>query len=406
MQNEHDTSPAVSDDPRKRIEDLEDRLQKVCGLESEIERLKAGIDESARYGAMGSFARGIVHEINNVLGIMMALVERGLTVNPPGAPGNANYSRLNDAVKRATDLVRQIPASYRKSDARSPVEIGLIVKGASRFLEGSLPINVSLNMDVPADSGAVMTDPAEVHRILVYLASVASQALDRTGGELSISLGRIGLENGPSTHRLSAVCRRERQSPEAPDLALFADPDYNRFIGFLSDIMAQQAGAFKAFMEEGKLVFFMDFPGLEEDRSKEKSEAPKEAARGSERLLFVEDEKVLAELWADVLSDMGYEVTVAHSGREALDIFTADPLGFDCVLTDRTMPIMPGERLARAISKIRPEIPIIMCTGHSGLMTPEMLAQNHLKACLQKPLGFKEVAETLRRVIDESKRAS
>jgi len=396
----------TNDDLRKRLTDLEARLEKALVLEPELERLKAGMAESARYGAMGSFACGIVHEINNVLGIMMALVERGLAANPPGTAGHANYSRLIEAVKRATDLVSQIPASYRKSEANSPVEIGLIVKGASRFLEGSLPINVSLNMDVPAGAGAVKADPGEVHRILVYLASIASQALDRTGGELSISLLRTGAENAPSLLRLSAVCKRERPSPDAVDLAMFADPDFNRYIGFISGIMAEHSGNCSVFMENGELVLHMDFPGMEEDHVKEEPEAIREAARGSERLLFVEDEVVLAELWQEVLKDMGYDVSVAHSGREALDIFTADPNGFDCVLTDRTMPIMPGERLARAISKIRPEIPIIMCTGHSGLMTPEMLAQNHLKACLQKPLGFKEVAETLRRVIDESKRAS
>ena len=406
MKTESAPEKPAYEELERRVRDLESRLAECAGWEAERERMKARLAEATRYGAAGSLARGIVHELNNVLGVILGISEMGVETSRPETAQAKSYARLHESAVRARDLVRQIPASYQKAQEKTSLDIGLIVKGAVKFLEGSLPLDVDLDIDVPAGLGTVKAVPVRVHQLMVYLGGIAAQALDATGGTFSVSLARVRPETpGPppgadSFLRLSALFRRPAGASCAPPLAALADPEQNRHIIHIEEIMAEHGGFCEISANGEELGFAMHFPG--ESGQGQAQSGRESLPRGTERILFVEDEPLLAELWTDVLKDLGYEVDTALSGRDALALFSADPARYDLVMTDRTMPIMPGERLARAIHKIRPGVPIIMCTGHSGLMTQEMLAANHLTACLQKPLGFREVAETLRRVLDET----
>lgn len=121
---------------------------------------------------------------------------------------------------------------------------------------------------------------------------------------------------------------------------------------------------------------------------------------GTERVLFVDDEELLAEMGRDMLEDLGYQVTVTTSSAEALALFMADPGRFDLVITDVTMPEITGVELAREMLAARADIPIIMCTGFSHLVDANAAKASGVRAFTMKPLTKREIAKTIRLVLD------
>lgn len=155
--------------------------------------------------------------------------------------------------------------------------------------------------------------------------------------------------------------------------------------------------------EPGKgTEFSVYFPVIQNVRTDIQKMAPKITPGGTERILFVDDEKSLVRLGSQIFTYLGYRVTAVSSSLEALNLFHANPGNFDLVITDQTMPNMPGAELAKAILLIRPEIPIILCTGYSETLTEETAKSIGIKAFVMKPIVLHEIAETVRKVLDAS----
>jgi CheY-like chemotaxis protein len=123
--------------------------------------------------------------------------------------------------------------------------------------------------------------------------------------------------------------------------------------------------------------------------------------QGHGRILFVDDESTLADMTAEMLSCLGYDATVCTSSVEALKTFQAAPWQFDAVITDQTMPVMTGERLVRELRRIRPDIPIILCTGFSHTMTTSKVQALSVDAFLLKPLRLRELGMALQQVLEQ-----
>jgi len=137
---------------------------------------------------------------------------------------------------------------------------------------------------------------------------------------------------------------------------------------------------------------------LEEEREEKESEGP--LPTGSERILFIDDEPVLVEIGSQMLEGLGYEVVTQRSSTEALELFRAEPDRFDLVITDMTMPDITGDELAQELMKTRPDIPVILCTGHSRLVSEEKAKDMGIWAFVMKPISIRAMAETVRRVLD------
>ncbi len=121
---------------------------------------------------------------------------------------------------------------------------------------------------------------------------------------------------------------------------------------------------------------------------------------GSERVLFIDDEQVLVEVGSKILETLGYHVTTKNSSAEALALFRSKPDNFDLVITDQTMPNMTGDELARELILLRPDIPVIICTGFSTKMNEEKACEMGIKAFVMKPLLMHDMAKTIRKVLD------
>ncbi len=137
------------------------------------------------------------------------------------------------------------------------------------------------------------------------------------------------------------------------------------------------------------------------DATTEGGQAIVELPAGRGRILFVDDEAALTRAGQAILSRLGYTVTAHTNSREALACFRSAPEAFDLVITDQTMPHMTGEALSQAVRQIRPDIPIILCTGFSHVITKETALSMGLNAFLQKPLTMHDLGETVQRVLDQ-----
>ena len=137
---------------------------------------------------------------------------------------------------------------------------------------------------------------------------------------------------------------------------------------------------------------------LEEERAEKQSLEP--LPTGSERILFIDDEEILVEIGSQLLEQLGYEVVPQKSSTEALALFRSEPDRFDLVITDMTMPKMTGDKLALELMKIRPDIPIVLCTGHSKLISEKKAKEMGIRAFIGKPITKRAMAETVRKVLD------
>ena len=125
-----------------------------------------------------------------------------------------------------------------------------------------------------------------------------------------------------------------------------------------------------------------------------------ETPRGTERILFVDDEPMLLEWGQATLERLGYSVVALTDSTEALRTFSSDPSRFDLIITDQTMSGMTGVQLAKELLTICPDIPIILCTGHSEAVSLETAKDVGIKQFLMKPVARQELALAIRRVLD------
>jgi DNA-binding NtrC family response regulator len=147
-------------------------------------------------------------------------------------------------------------------------------------------------------------------------------------------------------------------------------------------------------------VFSLYFPKIIEEASRD-ALTDETVLGGHERILFIDDEELIMEMGQMVLERLGYEVVSVININEALSLFKVDPARFDLVITDQTMPEMTGVELAKAILAIRPDMPVILCTGFSHLVDADAAKEAGIKAFAMKPMTKSEIAKTIRKVLDD-----
>ena len=383
--------------------------------EEEKARLEKQLQQAQKMEAIGTLAGGIAHDFNNILAAVIGYTELAIMKAPKESLVHNDLREIFKAGTRAKDLVKQILTFSRQDEQElKPIQVKPIVKEALKLLRASLPTTIDIRQDVQSDS-IVLANPTHIHQILMNLCTNAGHAMQEKGGILEVSLEDIELDARyaellPGTY-LKLTVSDTGIGMDASTIKRIFDPYYTTKekgkgtgmgLAMVHGIVKSCGGKINVYSEPGNgSTFHVYLPVKKGDAN---VEGPVEVSlpTGTERILFVDDEQPLAYLGKLVLEGLGYKVVTRTSSIEALEAFRARPDSFDLVITDMTMPNMTGDKLAVEIMKIRPDVPVILCTGFSPAITGEKAKALGIQAFLEKPLLKHDLAKTIRQVLDES----
>jgi len=385
--------------------------------EEEKTKLQAQLNQAQKMEAIGVLAGGIAHDFNNILGVILGYTEMAREDAAPDSPYRQDLDRVLASAHRAKDLVKQILAFSRQSGVdRIPIKIQPMVKESLKMLRASIPTTIAIKESVYPQAGVVLADPTQIHQVVMNLCTNAFHAMETTGGVLSVSVGTAkidhsttgdGLDIPPGEYALLTVSDTGA-GIRADIIDKIFDPYFTtKEIGkgtgmglsITHGIVKSYGGAITVESTLGQGTTFRVYLPVVQDEEK-RFEEPQEAPRGKGRILFVDDEEVIAQMSTEILERLGYTVTMRSNSIEALAAFQNDPTRFDLVITDQTMPGMTGTDLARRLLQIRPELPVILCTGFSNLVDEGSAKAMGIKGFALKPLTKSSIGQLIRKVLN------
>jgi PAS domain S-box-containing protein len=382
--------------------------------------LETQLRQAQKMEALGTLAGGIAHDFNNILSAVIGYTELSfLDLADPSDPLHQKLESILHAGNRAKELVSQILTFSRmKEQILTPVSIAPIVKEALKLLQASLPANIELKDQISTQQ-KVMADPTQIHQIIMNLCTNAYHAMEEKGGLLSVALTATSFDDpafiphadlspGPYL-QLTIEDTGTGISPVVMDSIFdpyFSTKDKNKGTGLglavVHGIVKSHDGAISVNSRMGVgSVFRVVLPAVEDATDDENIKRPS-LPRGDEKVLLVDDEKALVDIGCKMLERLGYDVKGVVGSIEALEIFKLSPERFDLVVTDLNMPGMAGDRLAQEITRIRPGVPIILCTGFSDRVDEKRARSLGIQKRLMKPLTMNSMATAVRSVLDES----
>ena len=395
--------------------DITERKQ----AEVEKKKLEAQLQQVEKMEALGTLAGGIAHDFNNILSAIIGYTELALDDAPKETLLQSNLQEVLKGGDRARDLIKQILAFSRQAEQElQPIQPKLIVKEALKLLRASLPTTIEIKQNIQSDS-SVQADPTQLHQVLMNLCTNAGYAMRETGGTLEVTLTDVELDPHftarypdmtPGPHiRLTVNDTGVGMTPEVRECIFdpfFTTKERGEGTGMgLSvaiGIVTSHGGTMTVYSEPGMGSNFQVYLPLIEPGLDLELETEKPVPTGDESILFIDDEQALAKLGKQILERLGYDVVTTTSSIEALELFRTQPDQFDLVITDMTMPNMTGKRLSQEMTRIRPDVPIIICTGYSDRVIVVPGKESGIRKVLLKPLVTKDLADTVRKVLDES----
>ena len=382
-------------------------------------KLEEQLRQAQKMEAIGTLAGGIAHDFNNILVPILGYSELALHTLAPNDPLVADLQEITKAAKRAKDLVQQILSFSRQApQERKPIQPQLLVKEALKLLRASLPSTIEIRQEIPAECGTVLIDPTQLHQIVMNLCTNAFHAMRETGGVLGVLLKEVTIEENnsvpsselpPGKYVLIEVSDTGR-GMDHETLSHIFEPYFTTKgkgegtglgLSVVHGIIKSYQGHITVYSEAScGSRFHVYLPKTTLESCTPESIHNETLPTGTERLLVVDDEEMVTSLLKKILVSFGYQVTTVGNSQEALAMIEQAPMAFDLLLTDLTMPHLTGFELARRVMTIRPDLPIILCTGFSELINKEEAQAVGIRAYLTKPVSGQELAQVVRKVLD------
>jgi PAS domain S-box-containing protein len=381
--------------------------------------LRAQLDQAQKMEAIGTLAGGIAHDFNNILTPIIGYTELSLNMISEDDRLSHNMTQVLLSANRAKDLVRQILAFSRKTEQeQKPVQVSLIAKEALRLLRSSLPTTIDIRQLIREDAvdSTTMADSTQIHQVLMNLCTNAAYAMREKGGTLSISLENVevgpNIEGKPSdiepgAYLMLSVADTGDGMDEAVRRRIFdpyfttKGPNEGTGLGLavVYGIVKSLSGAITVSSEPGKGASFSVYFPRTRTIPASPAKLPRPLPTGHGLILVVDDERFIVDMVQEMLENLGYQTVSRYNSSDALEAFRARPESFDLVITDMTMPHMTGIDLAKEIFKIRPHIPLIICTGFSEKVDENKIKLLGIKALLMKPVSMHDMAVAVSRVM-------
>ena len=382
----------------------------------ERELAEAQLRQAQKMEALGTLTGGIAHDFNNILAAVIGFTEIARDRTPGDSRVQRQLSRILEAGIRGRDLVRHMLQFSRQTEQEKKVlPLSSVVKETIKLLRASIPSTISMRTQVKSESGCVFADPVQMQQVIMNLCTNAAHAMGERGGTLDVELSDF-IVSSSNAHWLRMnlgpylrLTVRDTGSGISPEnLDKIFDPFFTTKkagegtglgLSVVDGIVKQHEGYIMVESEPGKgSSFSVCLPKVAGEPAEPTAEEM--VPTGHERILFVDDEEALAEMGQELLEDLGYTVTVKGSSAEALSAIRAYPSAYDLVITDQTMPEMTGVELAKEVLALRPDMPIILCTGFSHVVDANQAKEVGIRGFATKPLTKKEIARIIRQALD------
>ncbi|NLD39591.1 MAG: response regulator [Desulfatiglans sp.] len=385
---------------------------------TESKNLESRLYQAQKMESIGTLAGGIAHDFNNILGIILGNAELTQITISEGGPVGEFIDEIKTACLRAKKMVEQILVFSRKSDQEfSPISINRVIRESINLIRATIPSTISISVNIPESDDNIIGDSTQISQVMLNLCANSAHAMRETGGALDISVIRFGardrerikyydLPNG----EYAELIVKDTGHGILPDIMeRIFDPYFTTKgvgegsgmgLAVVHGIVTVHNGKIRVESIPGKgTTIRVVFPVVNEQPEKE-NESSGTLFGGSESILIIDDEKSIVTLLTYLFERLGYRVTSGTDPVETCKVFENDPNRFDLIITDMTMPKMTGFDLTRRVKALRADIPVILCTGYSDLIDEQRAAEAGIAKYIMKPLALYNVAETVRRVLD------
>ena len=395
-------------------------ITKSKQAEIEKKKLESQLHQAQKMESIGTLAGGIAHDFNNIMAIIVGNTELALDDVPKWNSAHSSLEEIKTASLRAKNIVKQLLSFSRKTDQKlQPIQIGIVIKDALKFLRSTIPTTINIHRDIQTTDETILADPTQINQIIMNLCINASHAMERTGGELTITVEKVILDDTSAKgypDLKSGDHVKIMVSDTGPGIGpkvidQIFDPYFTTKkvgkgsgmgLAVVHGIVKNSGGAIAVDSSPGKGSEFRIFFPLTKEKPMVETKTAKDIPRGNETILFVDDEMSITKMVKRMFERLGYKVETSTTPQDALELFHSNPDHFDLVITDMTMPQMTGVKLSQKLMDIRKDIPIIVCSGHSALVDEEKAKDLGLAAYIMKPIDMQETAQTIRKVLDKT----
>lgn len=389
---------------------------------SRIADMERRMMSSQKMEAIGTLAGGIAHDFNNLLHSISGYVELSLR-DVAGTRAARYLESALGACERAEGLVRQILTFSRREDrARHPVLLRHELEKAVDFVRITLPASVEITTELNCDDAAVLGDPTEICQVVINLLTNAYQALPGSAGRIGLTAGTIeitetnrGAKSNLTFGPYAQIVVTDTGKGIPPQIIerifepFFTTKPVNEGTGMglsiVHGVVTSMQGDITVESHVGSGTRFSILLPL--TRAPSHSSRVADLARperGSERVLLVDDEGNITSMVSEMLSGLGYTVTVCNSGESALELVRSNAGAYDIVITDQNMPRLTGVRLAALVHGIRPSLPVLLCTGNADKELMDKAEAAGVSHILHKPLRLTAMAGIIRSTLDRWER--
>jgi signal transduction histidine kinase/ActR/RegA family two-component response regulator len=402
-------------------EELVKEIEAHRRLEDEKKGLEHQLRQAQKMEAIGTLAGGIAHDFNNILSPIIGYSEMIIDDVKEHSTIKNKIEQILMAATRAKELVRHILTFSRQTEKELlPLEIHPIIKESLTLLRSSLPATIEIKQKIDTSCMPVLADPTQIHQIFMNLCTNAFHAMRDKGGILGIEMSEvkidvsdcISMKLNPGLYVKISVSDTGHGIPKSIMERVFEPyfttkaPGEGTGLGLsvVHGIVKSYNGDIKIYSEPGEgTTFNIYLPCIEVKTDTPIDRAKETISSGKERILLVDDEEYIITMMKEMLERLGYHVTAYMSSRKAYDEFRTDPYKFDLVITDQTMPKMVGTELAEKFLQIRPQIPIIICTGFSEILSDEKAKAIGICGYVTKPVVKSEISNAIKNALDSKR---
>jgi signal transduction histidine kinase/FixJ family two-component response regulator len=395
-------------------------LTELKNIEVQLEENERQMAQSQKMEAIGTLAGGIAHDFNNILTPILGYSELVLDSMEKEDLSFGFMKEIVNASLRAKELASQILTFSRQAEPEGrPVHLIPIIKEVSKLQQGALPASIKVALNIVADLDVITAQPSQIHQVLMNLCTNAGHAMRDQGGALTIDVSNTQMrDTSAHSNRLpSRTAIRIKVSDtgsgiDSDTLDRIFEPFFTTKergegtgmgLAVVHGIIKGLKGSINvSSTPEQGTTFIVDIPLQTADVDEESVKIEGTLQTGTESVLFVDDEVGIVNMNKVLLRSLGYRPTLTAKSPEAFALFEKNPESFDIIITDQMMPNMNGLELTAKIKAIRPDVPVILCTGYTEGISDDEAREMGVSEVLHKPIGRRQMAQAIRRALGEA----